>query len=153
MSSATGSIYSILQSAHSGMRWLTLLLLVLAVGNALIKWSSKGEFGNTDRQLNLFALIFTHIQILIGIVLYLVSPRVNLAADFMSDSVSRFFVLEHPLTMIIAAVLITIGNSRSKKAEGVQKFRVTAIFFGIGLLLILSRIPWPFQNYGVDGWF
>jgi hypothetical protein len=57
------------------------------------------------------------------------------------------------LTMIIAAVLITIGNSRSKKMEGSEnKFKSTAIFYGVGLLLILSRIPWPFQDLGA-GWF
>lgn len=144
---------NILQSAHSGMRWLTLILLVVAVGNGLSKWLSKSEFTGTDRKINLFALIFTHIQILIGLVLYFISPRVNFGGEIMGDAVTRFFVIEHPLTMIIAAVLITIGNSRSKKMEGSEnKFKSTAIFYGVGLLLILSRIPWPFQDLGA-GWF
>jgi hypothetical protein len=146
-------MYNILQSAHSGMRWLTLILLVVAVGNGLSKWLSKSEFTGTDRKINLFALIFTHIQILVGLVLYFISPRVNFDGEIMADAVTRFFVIEHPLTMIIAAVLITIGNSRSKKMEGsTNKFKSTAIFFGVGLLLILSRIPWPFQDLGA-GWF
>jgi hypothetical protein len=146
-------MYNILQSAHSGMRWLTLILLVVAVGNGLSKWLSKSEFTGTDRKINLFALIFTHIQILIGLVLYFMSPRVNFGGEIMGDAVTRFFVIEHPLTMIIAAVLITIGNSRSKKMEGSEnKFKSTAIFYGVGLLLILSRIPWPFQDLGA-GWF
>lgn len=146
-------MYNILQSAHSGMRWLTLILLVVAVGNGLSKWLSKSEFTGTDRKINLFALIFTHIQILIGLVLYFISPRVNFGGEIMGDAVTRFFVIEHPLTMIIAAVLITIGNSRSKKMEGSEnKFKSTAIFYGVGLLLILSRIPWPFQDLGA-GWF
>jgi hypothetical protein len=146
-------MYNILQSAHSGMRWLTLILLVVAVGNGLSKWLSKSEFTGTDRKINLFALIFTHIQVLIGLVLYFISPRVNFDGEVMADAVTRFFVIEHPLTMIIAAVLITIGNSRSKKMEGSEnKFKSTAIFYGVGLLLILSRIPWPFQDLGA-GWF
>ncbi|MGB5509813.1 MAG: hypothetical protein WBM95_13040, partial [Robiginitalea sp.] len=60
-----------------------------------------------------------------------------------SNPAARLLALEHPLINIIAVVLITIGWSRHKKfLEGNKKFRSIAIFYGLGLLLILSRIPW-----------
>lgn len=157
MEGASSTFYSILQSAHSGTRWLTLILLVAAVANALVKSGSKASFTGTDRGINLGALIFTHLQIAIGLILYGVSPKVNIFnADMgaiMGDAFQRFYAVEHPLTMIVAAVLITIGNSKSKKAtEDGKRFKATYMYMGIGLVLILSRIPWPFQDYGA-GWF
>ncbi len=146
-------MYDILKHTHSGTRWITLALLVIAVVSAFLKWQSKAEFKAGDKKLNTFALIFTHIQILIGVVLFFISEKSEIVGDIMGNKLTRFFVIEHPLTMIIAAVLITIGNSRAKKAStSAAKFKTTFIFFGIGLFLILLRIPWPFQGLGA-GWF
>lgn len=146
-------MYNILKHAHSGLRWLVLALLLFAVLNALIKWLSKSEFKEGDRKLNVFAMIFTHVQITIGLVLFFLSDKVDFAGDIMGNALTRFYVIEHPLVMIIAAALISIGNSRAKKAtSSTAKFKTTAIFYGIGLILILSRIPWPSQGLGA-GWF
>jgi hypothetical protein len=146
-------MYDILKHAHSGLRWVVLALLLFAVLNALMKWLSKAEFKERDRKLNTFAMIFTHVQVTVGLVLYFISDKVEFSGDIMGNVLSRFYVIEHPLTMIIAAVLISIGNSRAKKAaNATAKFRTTAIFFVIGLILILSRIPWPFQGLGAS-WF
>ena len=61
----------------------------------------------------------------------------------MKDSLLRFSSVEHPLIMIIAVILITIGFSKHKKKEtGNAKFKTIAIFYAIALILILSRIPW-----------
>jgi hypothetical protein len=61
----------------------------------------------------------------------------------MSNSALRLTSLEHPLINVIAIALITIGWSKHKKAnESQSKFKAIAVFYGIGLLLILSRIPW-----------
>ena len=61
----------------------------------------------------------------------------------MKDAALRLTSLEHPLINIIAIVLITIGWSKHKKATTSEaKFKSIAVFFGLGLLLILSRIPW-----------
>ena len=55
----------------------------------------------------------------------------------------RLLAVEHPLMMIIAIVLITIGWSKhKKKTTDTAKFKMFAIFYGLGLLVILSRIPW-----------
>ncbi|WKW46200.1 hypothetical protein P3875_10485 [Myroides sp. JBRI-B21084] len=132
-----------LQHAHSYIAYVALILLIVASVNALIGMASSKEFKAGDRKLALFALIFTHTQLLIGLVLYFVSPMVQSFSVAMKDSNLRLYALEHPLINIIAVVLITIGFSKHKKAATNQaKFKSIAIMYTIGTILILSRIPW-----------
>ncbi|MCK5637789.1 MAG: hypothetical protein KAH67_03700, partial [Flavobacteriaceae bacterium] len=61
----------------------------------------------------------------------------------MKDAVVRLFAVEHPLMMILAIVLITIGFSKHKnKSTDKAKFKTITIFYGIALLFVLSKIPW-----------
>ena len=136
-------MYHFIQKFHSGWAYLALLLLLVAVVNSLIGMSSKKEFKVKDRKIALFGLIAAHIQLLVGFILYFVSPLGSEAFGLMKDSAFRLTSLEHPLTNIIAIVLITIGWSKHKKAATNEaKFKSIALFYGIGLVLILSRIPW-----------
>ena len=136
-------MYEIIQKLHSGWAYLTLLILVVAVLNAVVGLVSKKEFVTKDRKIALFALIVTHIQILVGVILYFVSPVGLASFGQMSDKALRLTSLEHPLINIIAVVLITIGWSKHKKMESsATKFKTFSIFYSLGLLLILSRIPW-----------
>lgn len=132
-----------LQKFHSGWAYLALLLLLVAVVNAIIGFTSKKDFTTKDRKIALFALIGTHTQLLIGILLYFVSPLGKAAFGQMSNAELRLTSLEHPLINLIAIVFITIGWSKHKKLINSEaKFKTFAIYYGIGLLLILSRIPW-----------
>lgn len=136
-------MYEIIQKFHSGWAYLTLLILVVAVLNAVVGLVSKKEFVSKDRKIALFALIVTHIQILVGVILYFVSPLGWASFGQMSDKALRLTSLEHPLINIIAVVLITIGWSKHKKLESSDtKFKTFSIYYSLGLLLILSRIPW-----------
>ncbi len=136
-------MYHFVQKFHSGWAYLALLLLVFAVVNSFIGLSSKKEFTAKDRKIALFGLIATHIQLVVGLILYFVSPLGSAVFGQMKDAALRLTSLEHPLTNIIAIVLITIGWSKHKKATtSTGKFRSIGVFYGIGLLLILSRIPW-----------
>ncbi|WP_348799235.1 hypothetical protein [Flavobacterium adhaerens] len=136
-------MYTILQKAHSGWAYIALLVLVIAVVNAIIGFSSKKEFIAKDRKIALFGLIATHIQLLFGLILYFVSPLGLSSLGQMSDKALRLTSLEHPLINIIAITLITIGWSKHKKATSSEaKFKGFTIFYGLGLILILSRIPW-----------
>ena len=135
--------YEIIQKAHSGWAYLVLAFLLIAVINAFIGLSSKKEFSGKDRKIALFALIFTHVQLLFGLILYFVSPVGKAALGQMKDPALRLTSLEHPLINIIAIVLITIGWSKHKKlTTSNAKFKTFAVFYTIGLILILSRIPW-----------
>lgn len=133
----------IIQKGHSGLAYLVLLALLIAVINAFIGMNSKRNFEPKDRRISLFGLIFSHIQLLFGLILYFVSPLGLNSFGQMSNSELRLTSLEHPLINIIAIALITIGWSKHKKATtDTDKFKKIAIFYAIGLLLILSRIPW-----------
>jgi hypothetical protein len=136
-------MYHFLQKFHSGWAYLALLLLLVAVVNAIIGVTSKKDFAAKDRKIALFALIGTHTQLLIGILLYFVSPLGKAAFGQMSNAELRLTSLEHPLINLIAIILITIGWLKHKKLINSEaKFKTFAIYYGLGLLLILSRIPW-----------
>lgn len=126
-------MYQILRSAHSGWRYLVLILLVIALVQALAGWLGKKPYTEGNRKINLFTLIFTHIQVLIGLVLYFLSPLVEAGV--------RYWKMEHIGMMIFAAILVTIGNAKSKKGDDpVAKHRVVALYFGIALVLIIAAI-------------
>lgn len=136
-------MYTIIQKIHSGWAYLALLLLLITVINALIGIFSKKEFTSKDRKIALFGLIAAHIQLVFGLIVYFVSPLGFAAFGQMSDKMLRLTSLEHPAINIVAIVLITIGWSKHKKTtESGAKFKSIAVFYGLGLVFILSRIPW-----------
>jgi len=133
---------------HSYWAYLAVLLLVLAFVNALIGLSKNKEFSDKDLRISLFTLIVVHIQLILGFIVYYVSPyyesmrEIGMGAT-MKDAVIRLYTVEHPLMMILAIVLITIGFSKhKKKTTDKGKFKTITIFYGLGLLFVLSRIPW-----------
>lgn len=141
-------MYETIQMLHSYLAYVALAVLFLAVANAITGLFSKRMFTmGKDLRLSLFALILVHIQLLIGLILYFVSPSGFTAIQEFGmgglTSAARLLAVEHPFLNIIAIVLITVGWSRHKKfVEGDKKFKSIAIFYGLGLVLILSRIPW-----------
>lgn len=145
-------MYNGLVHAHSGLRYVVLALLLVAIFNAFSKkknstWTAK------DKKITLFAMIFTHVQLLLGLVLYFISPKVSFSEGFMQNEVLRFYAVEHLSLMLVAIALITIGYSKAKKASSDRKkFSAVATFYLIGLILMLAAIPWPFRNLGA-GWF
>ena len=106
------NLYDILKSAHSGWRYLVLILLIVAVIQALAGWFGKKAYTEGNRKLNVFTLISAHIQFLLGIGLYVLSP---LTKGPTGEALYRYWKMEHIAIMIVAIVLITIGNARSKK--------------------------------------
>ena len=138
-------MYTGLKHFHSFLAYLVLLLIAAAVINAILAKASKRPFAGTGRKLALFGLIAAHVQLLFGLVLYFVSPAgfSNFSGANMGNSAARLYMLEHPLTMIIAIVLVTIGWSKAKKAaDDGKKYGTIALWYGIALVLMLARIPW-----------
>ncbi len=132
------SIYEILKSAHSGWRYVVLILLILAVINALTGWMGNKNYTEGNRKLNVFTLISAHIQFVFGIILYFLSP---LTKGPMADTLYRYWKVEHISMMLIAVVLITIGNAKSKKGvNAAAKHKSIAVFFGLALILIIAAI-------------
>ncbi len=136
-------MYTGFQHLHSGIAYLVLLILVGVVIYALMNVIKGNSFTEKSRKISLIGLIAAHTQLLIGFVLYFISPNVMFSGEAMGDAMSRLYLLEHPLTMIIAIVLITIGYSKAKNAiQDVAGHKKILIFYGLGLFLILLRIPW-----------
>ena len=136
-------MYETILSVHSILAYAALGLLVLASINAIFGLTSKKLFTDKDLRLSLFTLIICHIQLLVGLILYFVSPLGFEQLGNMKDAAVRLTSLEHPLINIIALVLITIGWSKHKKEESNNgKFKKIAVFYTLGLILILSRLPW-----------
>ncbi|CAM1351916.1 conserved membrane hypothetical protein [Tenacibaculum halocynthiae] len=136
-----------MKTIHSYWAYIVLAVLIYTVVNAIIGIIQKKEFTHKEFRLGLFTLITTHIQLIIGLGWYFMSPWFKAlksnGGEVMKDSGARLLAIEHPLTMIIAIVLITMGWSKHKKrVKSEAKFKSFAIFYGIALLLILSRIPW-----------
>lgn len=134
---------------HSYLAYAVLLILILAVSNALKGWlTKKSEFSlDKDYRVSLLALILSHIQLLLGLAVYFTSASGFSAIQEFGmgglNSAARMLAVEHPFVNILAIVLITIGWSTHKKVmEATAKFKKISIFYGLGLLLILSRIPW-----------
>mgnify|MGYP000709261070 FL=1 len=136
-------MYNTILSVHSYLAYAALGLLFIATINAIFGLTSKGLFKSKDRSISLFALIVCHMQLLAGLILYFVSPLGLESFGQMKEAALRLTSLEHPLINIIALALITIGWSKHKKEESNNgKFKKIAIFYTLGLLLILSRLPW-----------
>jgi hypothetical protein len=139
-------ILHILSKAHSGWRWIVLLLLVAAIVKMHMGWKGKKSFTTGDKKLALFAMIAFHIQFLFGWILYFLSGKVQFVEGWMKNEVFRFYGMEHLLMMTIAMILITMGYSKSKKKDtDVAKYKVVAVFYTIAFVLILASIPWPFR--------
>ena len=135
--------YEIFKAAHSGLRYVVLLLIILALIQSIAGWLGNKSYTNGNPKLNLFAMISAHVQLLLGLVLLFLSPFVKFddMATAMKDETLRYWTVEHAAMMIFALILITVGHSRSKKAqEGFSKHRTIAIFYGLGAIIVIAAI-------------
>lgn len=137
-----------IKTIHSYWAYIVLVVLALAVFKALKGYFGKKDYDPKVFRISLLALIVSHIQLLIALLLYFTSARFGLWSDLgvggvMKDAVQRLYLVEHPLVNILAVALITIGYSKHKKKRvSGPKLKLLAIFYTIALILILSRIPW-----------
>lgn len=144
-------MYSFILSVHNISRWGVLLFGLYAITKCVLGLMHKREFTKQANVSHAIFVGFCHLQLLLGVVLYMISPNVDaaLANGFgaaMKDSYSRLIVLEHISINVIAIALIQVGRTLSKKATvAAVQYRKSLIFFSIGLLLILSRIPWQYS--------
>ena len=142
---------NILSHAHSGLRWVLLILLVISIVNTLTR---KDLFEKKDRLIYLFSMVSAHIQLVLGITLYFLSSKVQFMEGWMKTALYRFYGMEHLIGMLLAIVLITIGHIKyKKKKENSAKHKTVMVYYAIGLLVILLFIPWPFRPGLMGSWF
>ncbi|ATA72932.1 MULTISPECIES: hypothetical protein [Capnocytophaga] len=138
-------MYSTFLQVHSLFAYVVLATVLIATINAAIGFFVKREYGSKDLRIGLFALIFSHLQLLLGLILYVVTPLIEnwKAGGVMKNSYIRQLLLEHPMMVIIGVVFITIGWSLHKKQKTSNRaFGKIALFYALGLVCFLSRIPW-----------
>jgi len=126
---------------HSTLAVILLLALVVAIIITLANYAGKKPY---NRKIALLGLISAHLQLVIGIIYYFsLQYHTMFASGVMKDADMRLKLVEHPLTMLIGIILITVGYSKAKRQTDQQKANKTVlIFYIIGLILILSRLPW-----------
>lgn len=138
---------------HNFLRWVILGLLLLSILQAFIGFTGKKVFKASDKKTWLFTMIAAHITLLLG--LYQVafgrygffSTTLPEGVSIMKDKFYRFYLVEHPVMMILAIVFITLGYGMSKKGVPDEvKYKKAFTFFVIALLLILAGIPWQFRE-------
>lgn len=141
-------MYTTIQTIHSYWAYIALFLLVIAIVNGFIGISRNKDFTEKDRKISLYAMLSTHIQFVIGIILLLISPywaslMETGMGEAMGNSLVRLYTVEHPMTNIIAIIFITVGWSLHKRKESSRpKFKNITYLYLAGLLLLMSRIPY-----------
>lgn len=137
----TSFMYSFFKYLHSGLRYIVLILIIAAIIRALLGWIGKKTYTEGNRKLNLFALISAHTQLIIGLVLYFLSPLVQFAGAAMKDKTTRYWTTEHLTMMIIAIALITIGYARSKRVLLPEKKHFTIfIFYFLAIIIVIITL-------------
>ncbi len=133
--------YKFLLELHSGLRYIVFLMVAIAILRAFAGWFGKKAYSNGNRKFNLFTMISVHTQILLGLILYFLSPNVKFAGGVMKDATARYWTVEHISMMIIAMILITIGHSKSKKAVLPEaKHKAIAVFYSLAIVIIVIAI-------------
>jgi hypothetical protein len=144
---------------HNLLRWIILILLFVSIYKSYVGWTSKKQFAAADKKIWLFTMIASHITLLLGLYqwtfgsLGLFTGPNRSFGEVMKDPTTRFFQVEHPVSMIIAIVLITFAHGMAKKSfDDTTKYRKAFLFFLIALVLVLGAVPWPFREIGRP-WF
>lgn len=145
---------------HNLLRWVILILLLASIIKAWRGWRGNKAFAAGDKKTWLFTMISGHITLLLG--LYQVAfgrygmftTTLPEGTRVMKDTFYRFFWVEHPLTMILAIVFLTMAHGMSKKAVSDEvKYKKAFLFFTVALVLILAGVPWPFREIVGRPWF
>lgn len=143
-------MYQIILALHSLTRWFVLASLVFAIVKAYKGWISKKTFTKSDNAIRHWTATIAHIQLLLGLCLYFISPLVNYFLHNYKVAVHqreiRFFGMEHSIMMMTGIIVITIGSAKAKrKLADKDKFKTMATWFTVGLLIIVTSIPWGFS--------
>lgn len=150
-------MYNILKSAHSGLRWVVIVAMIFAIWYAYQGLKSKSSFTGMYKTSATLFIATLHLQVIIGLVLYFLSPYFEILQQdpgtAMSNKITRFYAVEHLVGMLLAAILVTVGSAMSKRRPNIeQQYKTRLIWFVVGAIIILASIPWPFR-IPVAAWF
>lgn len=151
-------MYQALTFYHSLTRWAVLAALTYAVFRSGMGYIQKRPFSKTDYAIRHWTATVAHIQLVIGVLLYFQSPIIQYFRFHFSEARQvkemAFFGLLHPLLMLTAIILLTVGAALSKrKVTDAAQFKTQWIWFSIALLVILIAVPWPFSPLATRPYF
>lgn len=145
-------MYSGLLHSHSLLRWLALVAIIVAISRAYSGLARRRSFTGRDNMWSLLTLIFFHLQLVIGFVLYFTQGW-HLRIGEMANATARFFALEHTVGMLVAIALVTVGRVSAKKvSDDRRKHKRHFAYFLIALIIAIVSIPWPFREVS-RSWF
>jgi hypothetical protein len=152
-------MYTGLLHLHSFLRWIILILLLVAIYRHYTGMSKKLSYSATDRKVDLFLMISAHITLLVGLYQWFAGPwglkliQAKGFGEVMKSSAERFFAVEHMVGMLVVIALITVGRGKGKPASaGPVEHKKAFGLFVAALLLILLLVPWPFREELGRGW-
>ncbi len=143
-------MYTTLLTFHSIFRWLLLIALILSIYIGIRGYFSGKKFSKADNHIRHWTATISHIQLLLGIIIYTQSPIISYfwknTATAIQHIDNLFFGLIHSVLMLVSIVLITIGSAKAKRQTTDQsKYKTMLIWFTIALIIIFIAIPWPFS--------
>lgn len=151
-------MFTTLLALHSLLRWFILVFIVYSIFLAFRGWFRNEPFTRYDNWIRIITVSFVHIQLIIGVWLYFISPIVayflkNFTASLHQTQL-RFFGMEHITMMLIGISLVTIGSSIARrKKNDKEKFKAIAIWYSIALVVIFTSIPWAFSPFTARPYF
>lgn len=132
-------MYPQLLLTHSYLRYFVFFLLIIVIVRSLLGMINKKPFTRTEDKIGLFLLICTHIQLVLGLILYFISNAVQFGPDTMKAY--RYWTVEHIFGMLIAVILITLARTTSKRMPvDAHKFKRLFIFNTIAFVIIVVII-------------
>lgn len=139
-------MHSALLHTHNVLRWVVLVLGLLAIARAFAGLGGNVPYDRARRAAAMF-MGSVHLQLLLGLLLLMNSPIVKAAMRdmeaTMQDAALRKVVVEHPTLMVLAAIVVTFGAILSKNQKtDAGKHKFGAAFMTLALVIILAGIPW-----------
>lgn len=145
-------MFEIVLFIHSWLRWIIAFILILVIYRSYLGWLKKSEYCKIDNIFGGVLIGCTHLQLLIGLILYFALSPISQAAlgDMgfaMKNANLRFWGVEHIFTMLLFVVFIQISRTKAKKAiNSTKKYKTTAIYCTIAAVLLLLGTPWAFRK-------
>ncbi len=146
------SMYQALTFYHNITRWLVVVSLLYALYRACRGCAGRLPFTKTDNAVRHWTATLAHVQLVIGLLLYFQSPVVQYFRAHFREALhtadTAFFGIVHPLLMLTAVVVLTIGSSLARRSPSDPgKFKTMLIWFSVAFLLLFTAIPWPFSPF------
>jgi hypothetical protein len=146
-------MYTVVLYVHSYLRWVVVVLGLVALVRAIGGWAGKKPWEQGDTRLAAIFIGSFDLQFLLGLVLWWQSPYASLfrgdVAKGVKDNVVRYWGLEHPVTMLIALAVVHIVNARAKRrGSDWRRHRSMAIALIVWVVLVAAAFPWPWQVRG-----